>query len=734
MKIREELGQDVDLLRRWVLASGRDVIATTRDSFMSIEGRVGVSVFVALWALGRGEAGVWNVWGRELGGEILPMVRTWYVGGMVLFQTLLLGAHIVVGVLWGVIVKNAWGLAGGVWPKTRAERFQPWVVGFITGGLILLMHTALLLRDLACHPALYQELFQDRGGCAGWVQRVSLYTLSGWAGTVVLLCVGMVAGGALVRMSQRLGVWFLEFSRPTRVAIGVLGGALALFACGIRCVMWTQTERNDGPNLLLISVDGLRGDGGALEKEKGTAALSRLIRRAVVKGRLVPPSVDFTPTLATALTGRSPLSHGIRHDFPAEQDLAGDLHSLPALLRANGWQTTLLADGPGNFLDRMGDAFDQAHVASSALFTRLTRRQLERSPHLLPYLSGRVGRWFPPLRGSPFLADPALLAREAVSALDDLQGESKFFLWVHFSSLNPVSAVSSPRGAARLAREHGTFYRRPGDGLTDRALTDAEWNIVRRIYDENRVDLLGALEVLLKAVADKRMDGNTVVILWSPRATLLSDGEEGEARFLKGPAFFDVPFLAAPVPARAGGRRFLDLGRAVDVAPTAARLLGVPIPTEWEGSPLTDGFPEGEAGIIYSETSTPFVRENRGARTPPLVQLLEEDRDSPGHLRLDPAWEDPVLLFRDRAIQMGDDRLVYHPGATEVSFEYVKLNGDPKSLKNPAAVRAMKARAKDLREIFYRFLSRESGWRPQNDYWIPEAFLREESVKDTHGN
>jgi hypothetical protein len=734
MKIREELGQEVDLLRRWVLASGRDVIATTRDSFMSVEGRVGVSVFVALWALGRGEAGAWNVWGGELGGEILPQIRTWYAGGMVLFQAFLLGTHILAGVLWGMIVKNAWGLVGVAWPKTKAERFQPWVVGFITGLLIVPMHTALLLRDLARHPALYQELFIDRGGVAAWVQRFSLSVFSGWGGTAVLLGVGVLGVGGLVRLIQRLVVWFMEFSRPTRVAIGVLGGALVLFACGIRFVMWTQAERNEGPNLLLISVDGLRGDWGAMEKAKGTDALARLIRRSGVKGHLVPPSVDLTPTLATALTGRSPLSHGIRHDFPAEQDLTSDLLSLPAFLRANGWRTIVFADGPDQFLNRIGAGFDQSRVASSALFTRLARRQLERSPHVLPYLSGRVGRWFPLLRGSPFLADPALLAREAVSALKDLQGESKFFLWVHFSSLNPVSVVSSPRGAARLARGRADSYRRPGDGLTDRALTEAEWGLVRRIYEENREDLLGALEVLLKDVLDKRTEGNTAVVLWSPRATLLSEGEEAAARDLKGPAFFDVPFLAVPVPARGGGRWFLGLGRAMDVAPTAARLLGVTPPPEWEGAPLSDGFPEGEAGIIYSETSTPFVRGGDRARTPALKQLLVEDRDSPGHLRLDPAWEDPVLLFRDRAIQMGDERLVYHPGETGVSFEYAKPKGDSPPLKNSVAVRALNARVKDLRDIFYRHLSRESGWRPQNDYWIPEAFLREESVEDSHGN
>jgi hypothetical protein len=734
MKIRRDIGQEVDLLRRWVLASGRDVLATTRGSFVSVEGRAGVWVFVALWALGRWAGGPWNVWGRELGGEILPVVRTWYAGEMVLCQAGILAAHILLGVLWGGAIKNAWGLAGTVWPAALAERFRSWVVGAATGGLILIAHTAFLLRDVARHPALYQETFLDRGGFLAWAQRFSLHTLSGMGGTAVLWFVGLLAGAAIVRLVHRLVLWFLNFSRPTRVAIGVLGGTVALFACGIRFVVWTQAGRNEGPNLLLISIDGLRGERGLEEKERPPSAASRLVRRAGVKGRLVPPSVDFSSTMATALTGRSPLSHGIRHGFPSAQELSRDFNSLPAFVQGNGWATWLLADGPELFLDRMGKEFAVSRVPSSALPVRIARRQWERSPHVLPYLSGRAGRWFPPLRGSPFLTDPALLASEAADAMDALQREPKFFLWVHFSSLSPLSAISSPRGAAKLGQKNPAFYRRPGDGRTERLLTDAERTLLRDIYDENRQDTWMALDTLLNALANHRLAGNTAVLLWSPRAHLLTEEEEGEARSLLGPAFFDVPFLAAAAPSQGGGRRFGAGGRTMDLAPTAARLLGLTVPFAWEGSSLLEGIPEGEAGIFYWETDTPFVEANHPFRIPPLIRLLQEDRDSPGHLRLDPAWEDPVLLFRDRAIHMGDERLFYRPGITGVSFDYEKQNDPSPPAKNAALARARKARLKEIREIFYRYLSHESEWRPQNDFWIPEAFLREEPGEAVRGN
>ncbi len=734
MKIRQELGQEVDLLRRWVLASGRDVLATTRESVVSIEGRVGAALFVALWALGRWGAGPWNVWGQELGGEILPTVHLWYAGRMVLFQACLLGVHVGVGIFWGAIVKNAWGLVGSLWPKSAADRFQPWVVGFVTGWIILLMHGGLLIRDLARHPALYQETFLDRGGLFGWVQKMSVETFTGMGGTAVFLCVCLLVGGAVARWVQRLVKWFFEFSRPTRVAIGVLGGAVVLFAFGIRFVMWTQEERNEGPNLLFVSVDGLRSDVSGGSQDFESEVLSPVGRRASVNAQVSPVSIDLTPSLATLFTGRSPFTHGIRHDFPSEQDVAGDLNSLPTFLRAHGWETTFLADGPGGFLDRMGREFDHASVASSDLLARLCRRQWERSPHVLPYLSGRVGRWIPLLRGSPFLADPALLAREAADALTPLAKEHKFFLWVHFSCLNPTTAIVTPRGAARWAGGQSAYYRRPGEAPRSALPTAGDRRFFQKVFAENRSAVDAAVKDLLTALQRKRLVENTAVVLCSPRATLLSEKEETEARHLEGPAFNAVPFVAIPAAAGARSRPYVGPGRMADVAPTAVRLLDLRPPPEWEGAALMDGFPEGEAGIIYSETPTLFTENNRRDPEPSLVQYLEEDPEALGHLRLDPAWEDPVLLFRDRAIQLGEERLVYHPGPRGVTFDYSKKNADPPLKKSPAALRAEKNRLKELREIFYRTLAQESGWRPQNDYWIPEAFLREEPSEKNHGN
>ncbi|MBL0058779.1 MAG: sulfatase-like hydrolase/transferase [Elusimicrobia bacterium] len=719
------------LLQRWVLASGRDVVATTRESILSVESRSGAAVFVGLWVLGILQSGPWRILGPDLGGEILPTARAWFTGRLVLFQAVLLGTHLLAGVLWGVTVQNAWAFLSGFWPRLKAERLKSWVVAGATGALTLWAHGLLLARDLGRHPALYQETFLDRGGFPGWVQELAAVRAPRVCGALALVFAGTLVLLAGLRLIQRLYSWFLAFSRPTRVAIGVLGSALVLFGAGLRFVVWTQTGRNAGPNLLLISVDGLRAESLKAPDGPDPSPLGRMVRSARVLTRTVPPSTDLVPSLATVLTGRSPLTHGLRHDFPAAQDVAGPLGSLPAFLRENGWWTEFRADGPCGFLGRMAEEFDNARVPASGLWPRLAGRWVERSPHLLPYLSGRLGRRFPFLLGSPLFADSDLLSEEVGGVIESLASKKKFFLWVHFSSPGPLTAVVSPRAAFRLRPGVPGFFRRPGDGRLDRPLTEAEWKTVRRLYEANVAVLDESIARLLQSLADRRLDQTTAVILWSARALPLTAAEEADAWSLKGPALFGAPFLAEDTALRRGGRRTVRLGRAVDVAPTAAFLLDLPAPSGWEGIPLLRGLPAGEPGIVYAETPTPFLASALSTPTrpdtfpPPLVDLLVEDREAPGHLRLDPAWEDGALVFRDRLMQMGDERILYHPGPNRVSFEYFQLNLDPEARRNLAGTPLGRARVRELREVLFRHLNRESGWRPQNDYWIPEAFLRE---------
>jgi hypothetical protein len=133
-----------------------------------------------------------------------------------------------------------------------------------------------------------------------------------------------------------------------------------------------------------------------------------------------------------------------------------------------------------------------------------------------------------------------------------------------------------------------------------------------------------------------------------------------------------------------------------------------------------------EPPLLYAETGLWWFWDQGGADRiayPEILDLLEPDPDQPGRLRLDPAWEDHVLVAKHRLLQIGPERLVYRPTRRGVAYDLFDFRADPSA--NMARTPEGAARLRDLKEDLFQFLSREAGWRPQNGYWIPETLLRE---------
>jgi arylsulfatase A-like enzyme len=174
--------------------------------------------------------------------------------------------------------------------------------------------------------------------------------------------------------------------------------------------------------------------------------------------------------------------------------------------------------------------------------------------------------------------------------------------------------------------------------------------------------------------------------------------------------------------------------RDVDVAPTVLSAVGMPQPESMEGIPLLEVDPDALAADppnVYTETDlwtspdqSPLTGDLRLSYGPPSA-WLEEDPESPGRLRIQPAAEDAVLAYRHRLLQTGTERLVYRPTRAAVAFECYNLVQDPAAAADLSRTRAGAERVKELKEVLFQELRREAGWRPQNDFWIPEAMMRE---------
>jgi hypothetical protein len=232
---------------------------------------------------------------------------------------------------------------------------------------------------------------------------------------------------------------------------------------------------------------------------------------------------------------------------------------------------------------------------------------------------------------------------------------------------------------------------------------------------------------ILRALEDLDLDDRTWVFVWSPFAS--PDGRDPASA-----SRFSAPFVVAGPVGRPAPRWVRAPVRDVDVAPTVLSALGL-IPSEsMEGISLLEADPDTPAFAargVYAESDlwmtpddNPLPPEVR-PRFGPASSWLEEDPEAPGRLRIRPSAEDALLAIRHRLFQTGNVRIVYRPGRFRVVFQYYDLLADPGAARDLAGTREGQERVRDMKEAFFQELRRETGWRPQNDYWIPEALMRD---------
>ncbi|MBI4395474.1 MAG: sulfatase-like hydrolase/transferase, partial [Elusimicrobia bacterium] len=533
---------------------------------------------------------------------------------------------------------------------------------------------------------------------------------------------------------------YSHLSRPTRLAGVVLGFALLAAAVGVRGVLRFHAPKNEGPNILVIGVDSLRSD--MLKISRGGGALTPNMNELVQSGRTysycIPPLADTAGPLMTLFTGRTPLTHGIRHSFSPGQDLSLGPTSLPALLKRRGYTTRVLTDFAGDFFSHLTKEFDQVQ---SADFHAVRQRRLQvllRQVHVLPYLSGIWGRrFFPSLRNSLGLSDPSLLAEEAVPALRALRAREKFFFMVYFSALHDPYAAHS----LDLYRDMGEYdgpckYAMPLSRKRRSSLSPMDRVRARRLYEANVRAVDDAVGRILSALKRNRLADNTLVVLWSNHGEHLFEMGlgQGHGKHLKGMDVLAAPLVINEPRQRSAPKWVTEPVRTQDIAPTLLSLVGIPVPEDMEGFPLHQrdfSLPADEFFAAYSETGLwPSTDDGPGIPAeripyPEVEEILEFD-ETEGRFRIGSRWEDHVLLAKHRMVQLGGERLVYIPTRQGVVYEYFNSGVDPAGIRNLAETADGAIRVKELKEVLFRALSREPGWRPQNGYWIPEAFWREE--------
>jgi arylsulfatase A-like enzyme len=306
-------------------------------------------------------------------------------------------------------------------------------------------------------------------------------------------------------------------------------------------------------NILIYLVDALRADhlGCYGYARPVSPVIDALAAGGVRFENAVAHSSWTRPSVASILTGLTPLEHGVRR---RADRLADELETLPEILRAAGWSTAAFSPNPHvSSATGFGQGFDHFEM-----FLDDPRAQR---------LAERVLAW---LVGGGGLGAP-------------------WFVYAH--ALDPHGPYLPP---ADLRQRFAATVSRPGAGTREDIVATMRTRFrdraglvrdLRDLYDAEIADTDRGLGLLLEGLRQRRQLDNTLIVLLADHGEgfdehrLLTHGNSLYAELVDIPLIFKLP---PPGPAR----RDDSLARQIDVLPTILAALRLPAPAAAHGRDL----------------------------------------------------------------------------------------------------------------------------------------------------
>jgi arylsulfatase A-like enzyme len=197
------------------------------------------------------------------------------------------------------------------------------------------------------------------------------------------------------------------------------------------------------------------------------------------------------------------------------------------------------------------------------------------------------------------LAHYAPAAKVTAMALDWLGGQpSPFFLWIHYMDMHYPYAP--PSHILCQVRSSGISKRRQADILVrslerPQSLTAEETQMLADLYDAGLLYIDQQIGLLLDAVAARDPHRKPLIFLTGDHGEeflehgqfghggLIHLRDGGKTRIRLYDELLHVPLIVAGLQQDRGAREITSLASLVDIPPTAAALLDIPAPPQWQG-------------------------------------------------------------------------------------------------------------------------------------------------------
>ncbi len=654
---------------------------------------------------------------------IVSLAKQHFASDVRAVTTSMIATAIALGAALGIVAELAMLLRRRP-PRTFAGRALTRVL------LVAALHASLLAYGIARMPQLYTDVLWQRSGSWAPLARTMQILVTDVLGPVGV--VGLVAIGLFVYVAPSMPSLADRPSRRTAaIALGVVGALSAVLLVGTRRRL--PSKRSAAPNVVILAVDSLRDDRLAARL---SPRLNSVGERGARFSRAYVTIPRTLPSWTTILTGREPHAHGLRTMFPRYEDRARDLRALPARLSPLGYKSGVVGDYAADIFTRVRYGFDYVDAPTFNFHALIATRALERATPLLPLLHSGLGRRvMPAMREMNQAADPALVAGDAIRALERLDDGNPFMLTVFFSTAHFPYAAPAPYYQRYTDPSYrGRFrYHKPNVLGQDGALDDADVRQVRGLYDGAVAAIDDAAGRILDELRRRGLDDNTIVIVTADHGEMLYDDGHGQGHgdHLFGDQVVHVP-LAIRAP-RTAPRVVPDLVRDLDLAPTILELLGAP-PASFAGmdgrslKPLLEGsalpprpvFAETEVWMTESIAELPSGGDNPLRLPYPNVSMLTELDPRLGHDVVMRAEAEPIVIAaKHRMVIDGNLKLVYAPTRKGPRWFLFDRATDPGELLDVSGKRP--ADLERLRSELWRFILGDKKMEERDGIVVPRS-------------
>lgn len=661
--------------------------------------------------------------------ELNQVAKAYLIWPIIAFELRVLVFYLVIGGLLGLFVAGALRSALDLIGRRPGRRG----FGLLVAAGVLSVHTLIFARGLVKYPQLYAEFMYDKGGFWRWVQ-VTMTDSIGLTPVNVILAVVLIIG---------LGLWVVMLLRPgspirrhPKATLAVLAIAvLALLGFYFRPV----SDRNRGPNLLLIAADSVRPDrlsvGGY--SRPTSPRLDQMAAEGVFFDHAYSQLPRTFPAWVSLLTGEYPIHHGITSMFPSVADRQKDFQALPEILAASGYTTVALADYAGDIFPRIDLGFQHIDAPNFNLNSLAELRGLEIHTHLLPYISNHTGRkLFPTLLGFASLVDPDLVERDARDWLKRLKGEERFMLAIFMSCSH--FPYSPPWPYYRLWTDPGyrglSKYSKINKINADEKLAPEDIQQINGIFDGAIRATDAAVGRMLDDLKDLGLDESTIVVFLSDHGENIyeRDAQMGHGDHLRYSYSLRTPLIIRAPNFEPVGR-IAGRVRSVDLFPTLLELLGELAPQRnrhalpagmaaqslvpaMRGAALPDLPVYAETGLWFIDRGPGFFQKQR-LPYPDVTKICFFEEYYHNDIVVRDNWKDFTETAKHRMLIADNWKVIYCPTPRGIEWELYDLAADPDETTNLAGSRP--DRLEVMRRKLFDFMLTRPGWTITGDYYLP---------------